>query len=111
MPPQAGVLINSNNPPTGIFRTANARNAVKSLVHPDFWKCFSNLPAEIQRLAKKNYLLWRQDIRHPSLHLKPLGNGLWSARIGAHYRAVGYFETPSTFIWIWIGSHEAYNKL
>lgn len=36
--------------------------------------------------------------------------GDWSARVGDHYRAVGYFEDSDTFIWTWIGTHEEYNK-
>jgi hypothetical protein len=84
---------------------------VKSLVHPNFWKLYSGLPREVQLLADKTYAVWLKDFRYPSLHFKPLRRGQWSIRVGAHYRAVGYFETNDHFLWTWIGTHEEYNKL
>ena len=60
---------------------------------------------------QKNYLLWLNDPRHPSLRFKPIGSGQWSARVGDHYRAVGRFVETDTFLWIWIGTHEDYSKL
>lgn len=84
---------------------------VKSLVHPDFWRRYSALPADVQTLAKKCFALWMADPRYPSLQFKPLKHGQWSARVGAHYRAVGYFADKNTFLWTWIGTHEEYNKL
>ena len=84
---------------------------MKSLVHPNFWKLYSALPREVQLLADKTYAMWLKDFRYPSLHFKPLRRSQWSIRIGAHYRAVGYFETNDHFLWTWIGTHEEYNKL
>jgi hypothetical protein len=84
---------------------------VNSRVAREFWRLFYDLPPEIQRLAYKNYLLWQNDPRHPSLRFKPLGSGRWSARVGEHYRAVGRFVESDTFLWTWIGTHEDYNKL
>jgi mRNA-degrading endonuclease RelE of RelBE toxin-antitoxin system len=84
---------------------------VKSAVHPSFWKQYSALPREAQLLADKSYDLWLKDHRYPGLHFKPLNRGMWSARIGSHYRAVGYFEDKDTFLWTWIGTHEEYNNL
>ena len=84
---------------------------MKSLVHPDFWELYSALPREVQLLANKCYRLWLKDFRYPSLHFKPINQGIWSIRVGAHYRAVGYFETNAVFVWTWIGTHEEYNKL
>ena len=41
-----------------------------------------------------------------------VGGGRWSVRVGAHYRAMGRFlDDDETFLWVWIGSHEAYNRL
>jgi len=58
--------------------------------HPDsaeFWALYRSLPGSIQKLADKNFLLLKTNSSHPSLRFKKVG-GLWSARIGAHYRAV-----------------------
>jgi len=35
-----------------------------------FWKLHQELPEHIQRLAAKNYRLWRENPRHPSLDFK-----------------------------------------
>jgi hypothetical protein len=84
---------------------------VKSRVAREFWRLFHDLPPEIQRLAYKNYLLWQNDPRHPSLRFKSLASRRWSARVGDRYRAVGRFVESDTFLWTWIGTHEDYNKL
>ncbi len=78
---------------------------------PSFWRCFHALPVRVQRVAYKNYQVWLQNPHHPSLRFKPLKGDLWSVRVGSHYRAAGYFRDDNTFVWIWIGSHEEYNKL
>jgi len=67
------------------------------------------LPAEIQRLADRNYQLWLHDSTHPSLHFKKVGR-FWSARVGLHYRALGV-EADDTLVWFWIGSHSEYDRL
>lgn len=71
---------------------------------------YQRLPAEIQKLADKNYKLLKEDHTHPSLKLKCFKEGLWSVRVGGHYRAVG-IKVEDGFQWIWIGSHESYNKM
>ena len=84
---------------------------MKSKVDAAFWRRFNALPSEVQQLARKSFMLWLDDPFYPSLHFKKLKGDLWSARIGNHYRATGYFLSPDTFVWIWIGTHEEYNKL
>ena len=59
---------------------------MKSSTTPSFRRRFLELPPEIRRLARKNFKLWRQDPRHPSLHFKRVGD-FWSARVGRDYRA------------------------
>ena len=81
-----------------------------SKVAPSFWKQYAQLPEQARRVADKNYALWLANRWHPSLRFKPLAHGEWSARVGEHYRAVGFFQNPETFIWTWIGTHEEYNK-
>jgi hypothetical protein len=76
-----------------------------------FWECYRQLPGNVRDLARKNYHLWRDDPRHPSLHFKPVGKGQWSVRIGIHYRATGRFSGDDEFTWDWIGTHEEYNRL
>jgi hypothetical protein len=82
---------------------------IESRVTSDFWRLYRALPAHVQQLARKNYLLWAENAFHPSLHFKQLTKPNWSVRVGDHYRAVGRF-VGSVFIWEWIGTHEEYNK-
>jgi hypothetical protein len=84
---------------------------VISLASPRFWKTYQALPAGVRELADKNFALWRANPRHPSLRFRPIGGDLWSARVGLHYRAVGRFHDDDTFVWLWIGSHEEYDRL
>ena len=37
-----------------------------------FWRRYRELPAPVQRLAVRNYRLWRDNLRHPSLDFKKL---------------------------------------
>jgi hypothetical protein len=58
---------------------------------PDFWACYSELPESVQAAARSTYAVWSSNPRHPSLHFKPLpsaGEGVWSVRIGIHWRAL-----------------------
>ena len=80
---------------------------------PDFWACFSRLPDNIQATAKAAYGLWSANPRHPSLHFKTVpsaGEGVWSVRVGIHWRALGVRE-GAAMIWFWIGSHADYDRL
>ena len=83
---------------------------MNSFRDPKFIKLFDQLPAHIQRLAVKNFQLWRDNHRHPSLDFKELRNDCWSVRIGDHFRAVGVKDGDAV-IWFWIGTHEKYNNL
>ncbi len=74
-----------------------------------FWKCFNNPPEPIQEIAKKNFDLLKSDLYHPSLHFKKIGQ-FWSARIGLNYRAIA-IEDDKDFIWVWIGTHDDYEKM
>lgn len=74
-----------------------------------FWTSYGQLPAEIQRLADKNFELLKTDPSHPSLQFKKVGK-VWSARIGINYRALA-IPVDDGFLWFWIGSHAEYDKL
>lgn len=74
-----------------------------------FWKSYRVLPARIQDLADKNYLLLKENPQHPSLHFKKVGP-YWSVRVSLQYRALAV-ESDGDLVWFWIGSHAAYDKL
>lgn len=74
-----------------------------------FWENFNNLPISIQELARKNFQLLKNDSNHPSLNFKKVGK-FWSARIGLNYRALAV-KDGNDYIWVWIGTHEEYDKL
>ena len=79
---------------------------------PRFWKHYGQLPKETQELADKNFDLLKSDPHHPSLHFKEVNpvRKIWSARVGAQYRALGV-EKPDGIVWFWIGTHAEYDKL
>lgn len=77
--------------------------------NPDFWACYRALPPEVRVLADKAFALLKQNPRHPSLRFKKLGNH-WSARVGAHYRALAV-QVPDGFLWFWIGTHAEYDQV
>ena len=74
-----------------------------------FWKFYSELPKEIQKLADDNFELLKGDPRHPSLHFKKVGK-FWSARVGIHYRAIAVMQGTDT-VWFWIGHHSDYDQI
>ncbi len=82
---------------------------MKHFASPQFWQHYRQLPTEVRALADKNFQLLKADPRHPSLHFKRIGR-LWSARVGAHHRALG-LDRPEGVVWFWIGSHADYDKL
>ena len=80
--------------------------AFQSFASERFWHLYRELPAEVQRLAAKQYELFRKDPFHPSLHLNR--SATVRERIGRSHRINGYRE-DNTFCWGC--SHEAHNKL
>jgi hypothetical protein len=54
-------------------------------------------------------MLLKENPRHPSLHLKRVGE-LSSVRVGAHHRALAT-EEGDGLLWFWIGSHAEYDHL
>ena len=54
----------------------------------DFWRRYRRLHPQTRKLARKCYLVWRDDPRYPSLHFKKVGPRVWSARISDDFRAV-----------------------
>jgi len=74
-----------------------------------FWRCYLSLPGDVRDLADKNFQLLKQNPRHPSLQFKKVGE-MWSARVGQAHRALAV-EDGNDFIWVWIGSHDDYEKM
>ena len=85
---------------------------MRHLTLPRFWQAYRRLPAEVQRLADKNFGLLKADPHHPSLQFKKIGGTrhLWSVRVGDHYRALAV-EKPAGLVWFWIGTHAEYDRL
>jgi len=85
---------------------------LKSKTTPEFWRHYGNLPPKIQLLADRCYEIWRENPRHPSLHFKKLEGSrtLYSARIGAHHRALADFD-GDIVVWVWIGTHAEYDRM
>lgn len=81
---------------------------MKHSAAPKFWELYNELPEHIQKLADKNFQLLKADSGHPSLHFKKIED-MWSVRVGAHYRALG-FDHEGGVLWFWIGSHAEYDK-
>jgi hypothetical protein len=77
---------------------------------PDFWDCYYALPVAIQKLADKNYTLFKTNPLHPSLHFKEVQKGVWSVRVGIRYRALAT-EDGEDILWFWIGSQAEYNRI
>ena len=75
---------------------------------PDFWQHYNALPREVRELADKNYELLKADASHSSLRFKSV-DGLWSVRIGLHYRALARMRSDGLY-WFWIGPHGDYDK-
>jgi hypothetical protein len=76
---------------------------------PRFWEHYRSLPTEVRDLADKNFRLLQSNPRHPSLQFKKVGT-VWSARVGLAYRALAV-EDGEDFLWVWIGSHDDYDRM
>ncbi|MCY4391246.1 MAG: hypothetical protein OXE43_04240 [Chloroflexi bacterium] len=76
---------------------------------PRFWRRFDRLPERVQRTARRNFRLLAENPAHPSLRFKKVGK-FWSARVGRDYRALAV-EDGHDFIWVWVGTHDEYDRL
>jgi hypothetical protein len=82
---------------------------IHSFTLSSFWRCYQTLPKEIQKLADKQFALFKRDPFHPSLALAQKGE-VWTVAVGRSYRAVARKRDKDLY-WFWIGTHEAYNSL
>lgn len=81
---------------------------MKHFTTPEFWQFYNALPPEVRLLADKNYALLKVNSAHSSLRFKNM-DGLWSIRVGLHYRALGRMRADGLY-WFWIGPHGDYDK-
>lgn len=81
---------------------------MKSSTTPRFWRTYQELPESIRRAARKQFVLWSRDPRHPSLQFKKVGP-FWSARVTDDYRALAY-EKQGIYYWFWVGTHAEYDR-
>lgn len=78
-----------------------------------FDKLFSQLPNPVKDLTRDVFKQWCVNPFDPRLEFKALdrsANKCWSIRIGSRYRALCW-AYKSEWLWFWVGSHEAYNKV
>ena len=81
---------------------------MKSNALTSFWQCYDALPEQVQRLAKKNFALFKGNPRHPSLGFQKKG-GVYTVQVGRSYRAIARERNGECYRF-WIGTHEAYNN-
>ena len=74
-----------------------------------FWKCCKRLPEHVQKLPDKNFALFRDNPRHPSLGFAKKGE-IYTVEIGRSYRALAR-ERNGHYYWFWIGTHEAFKPI
>jgi len=85
---------------------------MKSVLSKRFRERYKRLPFKVQRLAHKNYQLWKENPSHRSLQFKcvDVEMPIYSARIGLSYRVLGIMK-EDVLIWYWIGTHSEYDKI
>ena len=61
---------------------------------PRFVKAFESLPEPVKEQARKAFLLFSENIAHPSLNIERIEGypGVWSGRISQEYRWTFHFE-------------------
>ena len=77
--------------------------------HTEFWYHYRLLPQDVQQTADRCFELLKLNPRHPSLHLKRVGQ-FWSVRVGRNHRALA-IEIEGGLFWTWIGPHDEYDRL
>ena len=66
----------------------------------------------VREAARRAYRVFLNDPSHPALRFKKLEGYeyVWSVRINEQYRSVGE-RRGDTIVWVWIGSHNDFDKL
>ena len=79
------------------------------LATPGFWYWYRQLPEHVRDVADKNFDLLRNNLHHPSLRFKKIGE-LWTVRVGRGFRALAHSREEG-MVWFWIGDHAAYERM
>ncbi len=85
---------------------------IQSRTTRQFWRLFSDLPADAQLEAQRAYRRFQSNPAHPGLQFKKLEgeDDIYSARIGLEYRALAVMKKDRV-VWYWIGNHSEYDRL
>ena len=83
---------------------------MKHFATSQFWFQYRRLPGNVRHLADKNFAMLKDNSSHSSLRFKKVQGGVWSVRVGLHYRALAV-ERLDGFYWFWIGHHGEYDVL
>ena len=78
--------------------------AAHSFALASFWRLYYELPVETQRLADKQFRLFSENPRHPSLGFARKGD-VWTAEVGRGHRAIARLR-DGNFYWFWIALSE-----
>ena len=78
-----------------------------------YWRGFDELPADIRKLAERNYKLWKEKPSHASLRFKQVHEKrpIFSFRVGLKHRTLGAQTPDGKIAWFWIGSFEQYKEI
>jgi hypothetical protein len=83
---------------------------MKSSGTTEFWQLYRELPAQVRESARRTYRLWAENPRASALRFKKVRDA-YSVRIGpTGFRALAV-DVPDGFLWIWIGSHDDYERV
>ncbi|MBU1261723.1 hypothetical protein KJ640_02055 [bacterium] len=80
-----------------------------------FKNLFNKLPEQIKDNARKQYELFVKNPSHPSLRTKLIGSTrneklkVFEVTVGMGYRAT-YFIDKNISVWVWIGTHNSFDK-
>ncbi len=87
--------------------------AMNRLRSDAYWRYFEELPPEVRVQAEKNYALWKENPKHPSLRFKQIHPDMpiFSYRVGLRYRTVGVQAPDGRVVWFWIGPFEAFQDI
>jgi hypothetical protein len=77
-----------------------------------FRRLLSDLPIDLQRAARRAYLIFRSHPAHLGLQCKKLEgeDHIYSARIGLEYRTLAVMKKDRV-VWYCIGNHSEYDRL
>lgn len=83
---------------------------MKSSGTTEFWQLYRGLPEPIRKETRRTYRIWKENPRAATVRFKKVRD-VYSVRIGTTgYRAIAT-DVANGFLWVWIGSHDQYERL